>query len=76
MKTKEARGITIISLVVTIIIMLILAGVTISSLTSENGIITKARLAKQMSETSSEKEAIQLDITLAKMDNILDEMVL
>ena len=73
MKTKEAGGITIISLVVTIIIMLILAGVTISSLTSENGIITKARLAKQMSETSSEKEAIQLDIALAKMDNILDE---
>ena len=73
MKTKEARGITIISLVVTIIIMLILAGVTISSLTSENGIITKARLAKQISETSSEKEAIQLDITLAKMENILDE---
>ena len=73
MKTKEARGITIISLAVTIIIMLILAGVTISSLTSENGIITKTRLAKQMSETSSEKEAIQLDIALAKMDNILDE---
>ena len=73
LKTKEARGITIISLAVTIIIMLILAGVTISSLTSENGIITKARLAKQMSETSSEKEAIQLDIALAKMENILDE---
>ena len=53
--------------------MLILAGVTISSLTSENGIITKTRLAKQMSETSSEKEAIQLDIALAKMENILDE---
>lgn len=69
MKTKEARGITIISLAVTIIIMLILAGVTISSLTSENGILTKTKLAKQMSEVSSEKEAIQLDVTLANMEN-------
>ena len=34
--------------------------------------MTKARLAKQMSEVSSEKEAIQLDVTLANMENILD----
>lgn len=72
METKEIQGITIISLVVTIIIMLILSGVTISSLTSENGIIKKTRLAKQMSETSSEKEAIQLDIALANMENALN----
>ena len=64
MKTKETMGITIISLVITIIILLILSGVTISIIVGENGILTKARLAKQMSEVSSEKEAIQLDVTL------------
>ena len=72
MKTKEIRGVTIISLVITIIILLILSGVTISTISGENGILTKARLAKQMSEVSSEKEAIQLDATLANMENILD----
>lgn len=72
MKTKETMGITIISLVITIIILLILSGVTISIIVGENGILTKARLAKQMSEVSSEKEAIQLDVTLANMENILD----
>ena len=72
MKTKETMGITIISLVITIIILLILSGVTISIIVGENGILTKARLAKQMSEVSSEKEASQLDVTLANMENILD----
>ena len=66
------RGITIISLVITIIILLILAGVTISTISGENGILTKARLAKQMSEVSSEREAIQLEVVLANMENVLD----
>lgn len=52
--------------------MLILSGVTISSLTSENEIINKTKLAKQRSETSNEKEAIQLDIALANMENALN----
>ena len=72
MKTKETRGITIISLVITIIILLILSGVTISTISGENGILTKARLAKQMSEVSSEREAIQLEVVLANMENVLD----
>ena len=66
------RGITIISLVITIIILLILSGVTISTISGENGILTKVRLAKQMSEVSSEREAIQLEIVLANMENVLD----
>ena len=39
MKTKDVRGITIISLVVTIVVLLILAGVSISTLVGENGVV-------------------------------------
>ena len=70
---RKNMGITLIALTVTIIIIIMLSGVTISSLISENGIIAKTILAKQMSETSNEKEAIQLNSTLAKMENSLNE---
>ena len=53
--------------------MLILAGVTISTLTGNSGITTKAQNAKKMSKVSSEKEAIQLAVSLAKMEKYLDE---
>ena len=45
-KIKEKRGITLISLVVTIILLLILAGISITMLTGENGIFKTAQKAK------------------------------
>ena len=72
MRTKETKGITLVALVITIVILLILAGVGLNMVLGENGIITKAKLAKQMSEVSNEKEAIQLDVTLARMEEALD----
>ena len=68
MRRKENKGVTLIALAVTIIVMLILAGVTISTLTGNSGITTKAQNAKKMSKVSSEKEAIQLAVSLAKME--------
>ena len=73
MKTKEIRGITIISLVITVIILLILSGVSISTISGENGILTKARLAKQMSEASSEREAIELLVATYHINSIFEE---
>ena len=73
MKTKENKGVTLIALAVTIIVMLILAGVTVSTLTGNSGITSKAQLAKKMSKVSSEREAIQLEVSLAKMEKYLDE---
>ena len=73
MKTKENKGVTLIALAVTIIIMLILAEVTVSTLTGNSGITSKAQTAKKMSKVSSEKEAIQLALSLAKMEKYLDE---
>ena len=73
MRTKENKGVTLIALAVTIIVMLILAGVTVSTLTGNSGITKKAQNAKKMSKVSSEKEAIQLAVSLAKMEKYLDE---
>ena len=65
MKNKENRknrGITLIALVITIIVLLILAGVTIATLTGENGILTRASEASKQTEIASVKEQVQLDI--------------
>lgn len=43
---KNNKGITLIALVITIIILLILAGISIAMLTGENGLLTKANTAK------------------------------
>lgn len=40
---KEQKGVTLIALVITIIVLLILAGVSIAMLTGDNGILTKAQ---------------------------------
>ena len=57
---QNNRGITLIALVITIIVLLILAGVSISMLTGTNGILTQAQNAKQVTEESAEKEKRQL----------------
>ena len=44
---KGESGITLIALVITIVVLLILAGVTIATLTGDNGIITRANEAKE-----------------------------
>lgn len=66
------KGITLIALVVSIIVLLVLSGTTIATISGKNGILTKAKLAKEMSEISNEKEAIGLCITIANMNNSLD----
>ena len=65
MKKKNERGITLIVLVITIIVTLILAGVTINALSGENGIITKSKEAKIKTEKSRTIEKINLAILTA-----------
>ena len=57
---KESNGITLIALVITIIVLLILAGVTIATLTGENGILTRANNAKTETEEAKENELRRL----------------
>ena len=60
MDMKEERGITLISLVVTIVVVIILSGVTIMGLRGENGIITKAIEGKELSRKAGIEEKIDL----------------
>ena len=59
---KERKGITLIALVITIIVLLILAGVSIAMLTGQNGILTQAQNSKQATEKAEVKERAQTDI--------------
>ena len=58
---KKEKGITLIALAVTIIVMLILAGVTIAALTSENGIINQASKVKETSKVAKTEEEAKLE---------------
>ena len=58
---KKNKGITLIALVITIIILLILAGVSIAMLTGNNGILIQAKLAKENTEVAKEQEEKDLD---------------
>ena len=66
---KRNKGITLIALVITIIVLLILAGVTIATLTGDNGILTKANKAKETTEIEEEKEIIKVSIMQIKAGN-------
>ncbi len=57
---KKNKGITLIALVITIIVLLILAGVAISMLSGENGILRKAAEAKTKTEEAQKEESITL----------------
>jgi len=67
---KNTKGITLVALVITIIILLILAGITISQLTG-SGLFENAKLAEQKSEEAEEKE----DQTLADYENKIGKYV-
>lgn len=81
---KSKKGITLISLVVTIIILLILAGISIGMLSGDNGILEQAGNAKTQTDIAQEKEILQTatlaaigkskygDITKEKLDNELN----
>ena len=59
---KNKRGITLISLVITIIVLIILAGVTINLTVGENGLITKATRAREEYKKAAYFEELNLDI--------------
>lgn len=67
---KNQKGITLIALVITIIVLLILAGVTIAMLTGDNGIITKSTKAAADTKVSEAKEIATTDVAAAYVDFI------
>lgn len=65
---KNEKGVTLTALVLTIIILLILAGISISVLSGPNGLIEKATLAAKNTEISEIKEKIELKLTNLNME--------
>ena len=64
---KRQEGITLVALVITVIVLIILAGVTLSTLVGDNGIITKAQEAKQnMANAATEEDKL--------IQNLLNEI--
>ena len=63
---RNKRGITLIALIITIIILLILAGVSIAILTDDNGLLKKAEIAKQENEEAKELELMKLAVSSAQ----------
>ena len=66
---KNEIGITLIALVITIIVLLILAGVTIATLTGDNGILTRVSDAKIETAVAAVKENLRLE----QMEKAIDE---
>ena len=70
----QERGITLIALVVTIVILLILAGVTLNIALSDNGLFSKTKEAAKKYQTESEREALEMSIMSYKLgSNTEDE---
>ena len=66
---KNVHGITLIALVITIIVLLILAGVSIAMLTGQNGILTQAQNAKDKTEYKNAEEKVRLAVMGAMSDD-------
>ena len=67
---NNSNGITLIALIITIIVLLILAGVTIATLTGENGLLTRANDAKVITEISALKEDIDVYVVGKELNNV------
>ena len=61
-KNKKNGGITLIALVITIIVLLILAGVTIATLTGDNGILIRAQKASENTKRANAEEQVKLAV--------------
>ena len=69
LKTKQEEGITLIALVVTIVVLLILAGVSISLVLNNNGVISKAKDAKNSTEKGQAQDEVNLAINYLQIED-------
>ena len=67
-RVKSKKGVTLIALVITIIVLLILAGVTIATLTGDNGILTKAQNSKEKNAQKTVEEQINLAVQASRIN--------
>ena len=65
---RNNKGITLIALVITIIVLLILSGVSISMISSQDGILNKATGAKEAQKKATDEESVKLAVQAAMMN--------
>ena len=70
---KNKKGITLVALVVTIVVLLILAGVSINLVLGNNGIIVKAREAQKKSAEASQNDLIGMNELTQQLEGVLNE---
>ena len=61
-KKRKNKGITLIALIITVIVLLILAGVTMSFVVGDNGVVTQSQKAKIRTEEEEAKEEIEIEV--------------
>ena len=69
-KSINCKGITVIALIITVIVLLILAGVALSAINGEDGILTKATNSKESDIIGKEKEEISIAYLDCKVENL------
>ena len=74
MEVKKSKGITLIALVITIIILLILAGISIASLTGENGILVKASAAQETTKITEYREILIIIGNGLRSEKVLENL--
>lgn len=72
-KVKAERGITLVALIITVVIMLILATVTISEAFGDNGLIEQAKRTKMLATNSIASDQASLDRLMQEYSNIMAE---
>ncbi len=73
MKKQKEKGITLIALVITIIVLLILAGISIMMLTGENSLINQAKSAKSITRKAQLEEAVKLAYGSVSIDKYTND---
>lgn len=71
---KSQKGITLVALVITIIILLILAGITVATLSGDNGLFNRAKQAKNNTIDAQEAENEAIKSYNNAIDNALQDM--
>ncbi|MCI8383945.1 MAG: hypothetical protein HFJ33_03645 [Clostridia bacterium] len=69
---KQNKGITLIALVITIVVLLILAGISIATLTGNNGILSKASTAEEETKKKEYEEILKIIGNGLKPDKIIN----
>ena len=74
-KLTTEKGLTLIALVVTIVVLLILAGITITALFGDNGLMTRAKIADKKTQEGAANDLAGIENISAQLDNIRKELI-